>query len=172
MQRWSNKNMLTKKICLVGDFGVGKTSLINRYVNNEFGEEYLTTVGVKLDTKLLETKDNTEVKLIIWDIAGSDSITPAKRSYIDGASGYIAVYDLTRPKTLQALKNIQETVEEMLGEVPFIVAANKNDLEDVAGDADGNLLEKSSMFLRTSALTGAGVEAAFETLAQAIVDAS
>jgi len=163
--------MLTKKICLVGDFGVGKTSLINRFVNNQFGEEYLTTVGVKLDTKLLKTKDDTEIKLIIWDIAGSDTITPAKRSYIDGASGYIGVYDLTRPKTLLALGNIQETAQEILGAVPFVLAANKDDLDDVAGDPAKDLQAKSSYFIRTSALTGTGVEAAFEALAQAIVDA-
>lgn len=164
--------MLTKKICLVGDFGVGKTSLINRFVNNEFGEEYLTTVGVKLDTKLLTTKDDTEVKLIIWDIAGSDTITPAKMSYIDGASGYIAVYDLTRPKTLDALSNIQKTVENKLGPIPYIVAANKDDLDDIAGEPQGEVRDRSSLFLRTSALNGSGVETAFETLAQAIVDAS
>ncbi len=164
--------MLTKKICLVGDFGVGKTSLINRFVNNEFGEEYLTTVGVKLDTKVLTTKDNKEIKLIIWDIAGSDTITPAKKSYIDGASGYIAVYDLTRPKTLSALTDIQTTIEDMLGPIPFVLAANKDDLDDVAASPAQDLLEKANYFLRTSALTGAGVEEAFQALAQSVADDS
>jgi len=162
--------MLTKKVCLVGDFGVGKTSLINRYVNNQFGEEYLTTVGVKLDTKLLNLKDDTEIKLVIWDIAGSSTLTTAKQTYINGASGYIAVYDLTRPKTLDAVINIQAAAQDLLGEVPFVLAANKDDLDDVAGDPDKELLLRASHFLRTSALTGEGVEDAFQYLAQSIAD--
>lgn len=162
--------MITKKICLIGDFAVGKTSLINRFVDNHFSDEYLTTVGVKLDTKQLTLPSDTEIKLVIWDIAGADTLTSAKRSYIDGASGYILVYDLSRPKTLESAINIQASVENALGEVPFVLAGNKSDLESEAGDPPAELQDKSSHYLRTSALSGEGVEQAFIELGDAIVN--
>lgn len=160
--------MITKKICIIGDFAVGKTSLINRFVDNHFSEEYLTTVGVKLDTKELVTSNGTEIKLVIWDIAGADELTTAKRSYIDGASGYIMVYDLSRPKTLVSATKIQASVEEELGPAPFVLVGNKNDLEIKAPEPDADMIEKSCHQLKTSALTGEGVADIFQALAEAV----
>ncbi len=161
--------MITKKICIIGDFAVGKTSLINRFVDNHFSEEYLTTVGVKLDTKELVTSNGTDIKLVIWDIAGADELTTAKRSYIDGASGYILVYDLSRPKTLESAKQIHASVVEEIGSVPFVLVGNKNDLQITAPEPDADLVDKSCHQLKTSALTGEGVADTFQALAEAVV---
>ncbi len=161
--------MITKKICIIGDFAVGKTSLINRFVDNHFSEEYLTTVGVKLDTKELVTSTGTDIKLVIWDIAGADELTTAKRSYIDGASGYILVYDISRPKTLVSATNLQGSVVEEIGSVPFVLVGNKNDLEAKAPEPDADLIDKSCHQLKTSALTGDGVADVFQALAEAVV---
>ena len=92
--------MLQKKICLLGAFGVGKTSLTRRYVSSIFSDQYLTTVGVKIDKKALSVGAN-EVNLLIWDIAGEDDINAVRTSYLRGAAGYLLVVDVTRAQTLE-----------------------------------------------------------------------
>src|ERR1043165_1179544 len=91
--------MLQKKICMLGAFAVGKTSLVTRYVKSIFSENYLTTVGVKIDKKTV-TVDSTEVNLILWDLAGEDEFVQLQTSYLKGSSGYILVSDGTRSDTL------------------------------------------------------------------------
>ena len=90
---------LQKKICMVGAFSVGKTSLVKRYVESVFSESYLTTVGVKIDKKTVIAADRT-VNLILWDLAGEDDISSLRMSYLRGAAGYVLVADGTRPATL------------------------------------------------------------------------
>ena len=91
--------MLQKKVCVLGAFGVGKTSLIRRYVESIFSDAYLTTVGVKIDKKTL-TVGTEPVTLILWDIAGEDEVTPIRMSYVRGAAGYFLVADGMRAETL------------------------------------------------------------------------
>src|SRR6476661_2941267 len=91
--------VLQKKICMIGGFSVGKTSLVRRYVQSIFSEAYLTTVGVKIDKKTVELTDRT-VNLILWDLAGEDDIGSLRMTYLRGASGYVLVADGTRRSTL------------------------------------------------------------------------
>jgi len=93
--------MIKKKICMVGDFSVGKTSLTQKFVNNVFSEKYLTTIGVKIDTV-----EVNETKLIVWDVAGRDSLSPINASYLVGAAGVVLVADGTRPSTVADLPDI------------------------------------------------------------------
>ena len=109
---------------MVGEFAVGKTSITQKFVNNVFSEKYLTTVGVKIDTT---TIDNA--KLVIWDIAGRDSLSPINLNYLVGASGVIIVADGTRVETLESVPDLQKTVQERLGNVPCVIALNKKDSE-------------------------------------------
>ena len=92
--------MLQKKVCLLGGFGVGKTSLVRRYVQSIFSDTYLTTVGVKIEKKMVNV-GAAEVALILWDIAGEDDITGIRTSYLRGAAGYFLVVDVTRGETLE-----------------------------------------------------------------------
>jgi small GTP-binding protein len=159
--------MLQKKICLLGAFGVGKTSLIRRYVDTIFSDSYLTTVGVKIDKKVV-TVGTEQMALILWDIAGEDEVAAVRVSYLRGAAGYLLVVDGTRPETLEVTASIQTRIQGELGVVPFLVLLNKADLqEDWALPADRiEALEAAGWnFRRTSAKTGMGVEAAFEELA-------
>lgn len=87
---------LARKICLLGDFAVGKTSLVSRFVRNTFSEKYLTTVGVKVDSRALELADGRALKLVVWDLAGKSELDSMNRSYIRGASGLMLVADGTR----------------------------------------------------------------------------
>src|ERR1700733_11841325 len=101
--------MLQKKVCLLGPFGVGKTSLIRRYVQSIFSDAYLTTVGVKIDKKML-TVGTEAVTLVLWDIAGEDDVTSIRMSYVRGAAGYFLVADGTRAETLESVRSIQSRV--------------------------------------------------------------
>ena len=92
--------MLQKKICLLGAFGVGKTSLVRRYVDTIFSDTYLTTVGVKIDKKVM-TVGSEQMALILWDIAGEDAVSAVRVTYLRGAAGYLLVVDGTRPETLE-----------------------------------------------------------------------
>jgi small GTP-binding protein len=159
--------MLQKKICLLGAFGVGKTSLVRRYVDSIFSDAYLTTVGVKIDKKMM-TVGSEQMALILWDIAGEDEIAAVRVSYLRGAAGYLLVVDGTRPETLETAASIHKRIVAEVGAVPFAVLLNKSDLlEDwaIAPERIEVLEAAGWTFRRTSAKTGVGVEETFEELA-------
>lgn len=161
--------MLQKKICLLGAFGVGKTSLTRRFVDSIFSDAYLTTVGVKIDKKPVAVGDAT-VNLLIWDIAGEDDVSAVRTSYLRGAAGYLLVVDVTRAQTLAVARSIRERVGAEIGDIPFLCLLNKTDVAewDIA-DAQVDALQAEGWTVqRTSAKTGAGVESAFAELARRI----
>lgn len=160
--------MLQKKICMLGAFSVGKTSLVRRYVESIFSDAYLTTVGVKIDKKTL-TVDGRSLNLIVWDIAGEDEVSSIRMSYVRGAAGYLLVVDGTRPETLEVALSIQVRMASEVGTAPFILLLNKHDLKENWAISDQRLAEPdlAGWVVRpTSAKTGEGVEAAFEELAR------
>lgn len=157
--------MIQKKICLLGAFSVGKTSLIQRYVNSLFDDKYLTTVGVKVDKKEMVVQGE-DVKLMIWDLAGEDDYSSLQKSYLRGASGFILVIDGTRPGSLDTAMQISKTAKEALGDVPFVTALNKADLEEQWRLTESTLEELNQHYnpLKTSAKTGQNVEQLFQNL--------
>jgi small GTP-binding protein len=166
--------VLQKKICMLGAFGVGKTSLVRRYVQSIFSDAYLTTVGVKIEKKVLAVGDASLI-LLLWDIAGEDDVSPIRTSYLRGAAGYLLVADGTRAETLDKARSIQSRVQAEIGNVPFLLLLNKSDLEeswDVSGDALGTLESAGWQTIRTSAKTGQGVEEAFHELAQRLLSSN
>ena len=165
--------MIQKKICLLGGFGVGKTSLVSRFVHSIFSDKYLTTIGVKIEKKSVDVHD-TRVELVIWDIYGHDDFQKLRVSYLRGASGYILVADGTRRETLETAFEVQRLAEEALGPVPFILAVNKADLRaqwEIDDPALMALTAAGWRLMHTSAKTGAMVETAFATLAGRMVEA-
>jgi|SRR6476620_6682262 len=163
--------MLQKKICMLGAFGVGKTSLVRRYVQSLFSDAYLTTVGVKIDKKTVSVGNET-VTLLLWDIAGEDDVSPIRMSYLRGAAGYLLVADGTRAETLDIASSIQSRVKAEIGTVPFLVLLNKADLQEsweIDREAMDGLEQAGWSIVRTSAKTGAGVEEVFEELAKRMV---
>ena len=165
--------MVQKKICLLGAFAVGKTSLVMRYVNSIFGEKYHTTVGVKIDKKQL-TYQGQDIKLMIWDLAGQDDLTRLRTSYLRGVSGYVIVADGTRPFSLNTAINMHKEAREYTGDVPFILALNKADLRDDQWQVEEaqikELEEEGATIILTSAKTGEGVEETFERLTHDILE--
>jgi hypothetical protein len=162
--------VLQKKICLLGAFGVGKTSLTQRYVSSIFSDKYLTTVGVKIDKKTLDV-GQTPVSLVIWDIAGEDEVSAVRTSYLRGAAGYLLVVDVTRAQTLDVARHIQARVATEIGDIPFLCLLNKIDIEpwDITEASIEEVRQAGWTVERTSAKTGTGVEEAFAELAKRIV---
>ncbi|HEU4723063.1 MAG TPA: Rab family GTPase [Gemmatimonadaceae bacterium] len=163
--------MLQKKICMVGMFGTGKTCLVQRYVHSLFSVKYLTTVGVKIDRREVQASGQP-VMLMLWDLEGRDEVRNINPSYLKGAHGVLYVVDGTRRDTFDKLFEIRELVTSTIGGVPSVVALNKSDLTDqwqLAGVDDKRLATEGLFALRTSAKSGAGVEEAFQRLADATV---
>ena len=163
----ATQSVLQKKICMLGGFSVGKTSLVKRYVASVFSETYLTTVGVKFDKKTVDLGDRT-VNLILWDVAGEDDVSTLRMSYLRGSAGYVLVADGTRPSTLEVALSLRGRVEAELGALPFVLLLNKSDLQDqwAIDSAKMDELRQTGWSVRpSSARTGEGVEDAFTELA-------
>jgi small GTP-binding protein len=165
--------MIQKKVCMLGTFAVGKTSLVRRFVESVYSDKYHTTVGVKIDKKVV-TIGADEVTLLLWDIEGSESEHDLRISYLRGASGYLLVADGTRSDTLKRALALRSRVEAAIGAVPFLLLINKSDLTD-KWDMDAKeiaiLQQQNLQVINTSAKTGHGVEEAFLALAQQMLEA-
>ena len=163
--------MIQKKVCMLGATGVGKTSLVSRFVSSIFSDKYMTSVGVKVDKKTV-TVGEEPVTLVLWDIYGEDAFQSVRASYLRGAAGYLLVADGTRQLTLDTARSLQKTAEGAAGRVPFVLAMNKADLVaewQVDDKALWKIAEEGWSIVRTSALTGAGVEEAFMKLTRAML---
>lgn len=162
--------LLQKKICMLGSFAVGKSSLSRRFVNNTFSDSYRTTLGVKIDKKVIGDTPE-ELTMIVWDIQGDDHEQRVVPGYLRGMAGYLLVVDPTRPQTLQTAIELQARVDHVVGTVPWVLVLNKSDLRHAwtADLADICALGTNSVAtIETSAKTGAGVHACFETLAASL----
>lgn len=162
--------MRSAKVCMVGAFGVGKTSLVRRFVHQQFDERYHTTLGVKIDTRIVETS-NEPVKLVLWDMEGADPFETDKRplariqSYLKGAHALILVVDGTRPATVKTALSLYHDFCRSYRHVPAIMLANKADLEAEWRFDESILPDTIDLFL-TSALNGQNVEEAFTALGE------
>ena len=160
--------MIQKKVCMLGSFAVGKTSLVRRFVSNQFSDKYMTTVGVKIESHVTQVEDRF-VKLILWDLHGNDEFQRVRLSYLRGASACLLVADGTRAHTLDQALALRSTTEGILGPVPFLLAVNKGDLRE-SFELDANTIrgavEPGMDWMETSAKTGAGVQDAFQLLAE------
>jgi small GTP-binding protein len=165
--------MIQKKICMLGATGVGKTSLVSRFVSSMFSDSYLTTIGVKVDKKTVDV-DGSAVTLMLWDIYGEDDFQTVRSSYLRGASGYLLVADGTRQGTLETARQLQQRSEAVIGNAPFVLVLNKADLADQWRIDDKGLwriAEAGWSIVRTSAKTGDGVEDAFLRLTKKVMAA-
>lgn len=164
--------MIQKKICMVGAFATGKTSLVARFVKSIYSDIYHSTVGVKIDKKSIKVGDK-EVNLILWDIHGEDEFQKVQMSYLRGASGYFLVVDGTRKHTLERALCLQKKVEIAIGKVPFILVLNKYDLTEdweIEATMMEELIEKNWIIINSSAKTGLGVEQAFSNLVEKMLE--
>ncbi len=160
--------MISKKVCMVGAFSVGKTALVRRYVHSFFSDRYLSTVGVKISKKTLTVND-TPLNLLLWDLEGQDDYYgEINTSYLRGAMGLIVVADGVRSESLTIALSVRETALNCIGPVPNLLLLNKVDLSETWSVPETAIesLEKDGLrVMKTSAKTGLNVEEAFMTLA-------
>ena len=163
---------MKKKVCMLGSFAVGKTSLVRRFVHSIFSEKYLTTVGVKIDKKTVVI-DDRRVDLMLWDLHGEDEFSEVRTSYLRGASGYLLVVDGTRRDTLETAFKLHKRVEDTVGRIPSVLVFNKSDLTE-EWEIEDRAIEEASEggwhVLITSAKTGSGVEAVFQDLTRNMLE--
>src|SRR3990172_7149375 len=166
------------KVCLVGEAAVGKTSLIRRFVLDDFDDKYIQTLGTKVSKKeiLTQATDGTgelRIDITIWDIMGQKGFRELlKEAYFYGAKGILAVCDVTRRSTLDDLDDWIEGVYSVTGKVPIQFLANKVDLKDKAELGEAEIQQAirayDSPSFFTSAKTGENVEAGFQSLAERV----
>ena len=160
--------MISKKVILTGSFGVGKTSLFNKFVYNRFSEKYLTTIGVKVDKKSIKVGDR-DLSLLLWDIAGEVSQNKVPVSYFLGASGIIYVFDLTRPITFQNMETDLAYLKKLVPKCIVKIVGNKKDLvtEEQIQEIEEQLFRPYDIV--TSAKTGENVEDMFRMLGESLL---
>jgi small GTP-binding protein len=169
---------LVKKVCLIGDPGVGKTSLIRRFVQDRFSDDYLSTIGAKVTKKekLIDVAQEDlriHLVLMIWDVAGQKEYQQFHEMYLKGMEGVLAVCDLSRQNTFERLQNAMQLVEKHAGSIPMVFLLNKADLVDLEKvdlrSVNALAAKKAIPVLPTSAKTGHNVEPAFSKLTMMII---
>ena len=173
---------ISKKICMIGDFGVGKTSLIRRFVDRQFSDQYLSTVGVKISRKSIELegvkqRENVTAQLLIWDLEGHTKFKGIAPTYLQGASGVLIVADVSRSETVERLsEHIQLFSSSVNPKGSIIVALNKVDLIDeekvalLVEISHSICQDKVIAVYTTSAKTGKDVDEIFYKLAYTMVE--
>lgn len=167
-------NTIQKKICLLGDFATGKSSLARRFVYNLFEERYLSTLGVNISRKVIDLPEqSSQIRLLIWDLSGNEKFDGTRADYLRGSSGALLICDLTRIETVNRMSFFYEYFQNIRPKSPVIIIGNKSDLVDTANpniEIINNIASQlDCMSVITSAKTGLGVELAFQTLAKLIL---
>ncbi len=152
---------------MLGMWGVGKTSLVQQFVNSIYDEKYLSTLGVKVDKKVVNV-GSQDVNMMLWDIAGAEDHFSVPLHYIKGSAGYLLVMDGTRAASLQVGLDLIKLVQDGVGDVPFVPVVNKSDLDWELSDSDIDeaLAPYGVSWYKSSAKTGENVDLAFTTLAE------
>ena len=167
-----------KKISLAGDGMVGKTSLIRRYVFDQFGDKYIVTIGTKVTKKEVHMKwrgEDADITLMIWDIMGLTGYhSELHRKNFQGTKGVLLVCDVTRLDTLISLSTWAQQIENIAGSIPVLFLANKCDMKEKAEFSEDDFAEEcrkhDAPYLYTSAKTGENVEKAFRLLAKLVME--
>ena len=162
------------KICLLGEAGVGKTSLVYRFIENKFRENYKQTLGVNLLKKDVDIDEYGGVSAQIWDLGGQESFKSLRKLYLEGANGGLIIFDLTDKKSFDKLSEWIESFKNTRGEQPLLLIGNKSDLKNqikIKDDEAEQFANNNNMELTiTSAKTGQNVETAFIKLTKRILD--
>ncbi len=175
------KKNVEKKVCLLGDYGVGKTSLIRRFVYNAYDDRYLSTLGVKVSKKDMVIKDfkkkpffKVNLTLLIWDLVGQKGFQSLQLSAYRGTNSALIVCDLSRPETIDSMEWWISSLFKETKQIPLIFLANKMDLTEdgvpleLSGKLDAIISKYGAQFFPTSAKTGKNVEVAFSEIGKTL----
>jgi small GTP-binding protein len=169
----NHKKSYIYKICIVGNGGVGKTSMVLRYCENSFKENYLMTIGSNFSTKTVELANHPQlqVKLQLWDLAGQKHFSFVRPPFYRGSTGIIYVFDLSRRSSFSDLKDWRTEVEKVVGQKPCLIVGNKLDIakdgKREVSTQDGEAIRNEFNALKyyeTSAKEGNSIEQVFTDL--------
>ena len=172
--KMKESGVIQKKVCMLGGFAVGKTSLVKRFVSGIFSEKYHTTIGVKIDQKS-QCVNGTNMLLVLWDVYGDDDFQKVRASYLQGSAGYLLVVDGTRKETVDVARHLHALAVQIMGPVPYALVINKHDLLEswqVVPEMYEDLASNACLVLQSSAKSGEGVELAFAELAKQMLKVS
>lgn len=168
---------LSKKVCLLGEFAVGKTSLIRRFVYDRFDDKYISTIGVKVSRKsMVIPKDEqlTDLTMMLWDLAGNEEFNQVRASYLRASMGAVLVCDLTRKETLARLRSYAADLHKVSPKAQLIIAANKvdriSDHQITVSDVKEMSAKLEAPFYLTSAKEGDEVDDIFRHLGRLMID--
>lgn len=166
----------SNKLVLCGDFQVGKTSLIRRYIKNKFERDYISTIGVQISKKVVELSETTKINFIIWDIGGQvQQMAPYRAKFYNGANAAFIVVDRTRANCVNSIEKWYQDIKKSLPRnIPIVIVGNKSDLVDEIVISEEELKEVTKQFgfhyIVTSALTGENVNDAFLYIAYRVIE--
>ncbi len=162
------------KLVLLGEANVGKTSLVYRFIENKFRENYKSTLGVNLLKKDMELDKYGSVSAQIWDLGGQESFKSLRKLYLEGANGALLVFDMTNKKSYDKLDEWVQSFREARDDAPIILIGNKSDLKNQIKITESESKEYATVnnlgIIITSAKTGQNVEEAFIELSSKIID--
>lgn len=162
------------KLVLLGEASVGKTSLVYRFIENKFRENYKSTLGVNLLKKDMEVDKYGSVSAQIWDLGGQESFKSLRKLYLEGANGALLVYDMTNKKSFEKLDEWMQSFRDARDDAPIILIGNKSDLKNQIKITESKSSEYANAnnmsLIITSAKTGQNVEKAFNELTKRILD--
>jgi small GTP-binding protein len=170
------KGQFTSKLILTGDFKVGKTSLIKRFVENLFSASYISTIGVEISKKTIVMDEETQINFVLWDIGGQiSSMAPYRHRFYEGASAAFIVIDRTRLNNLESVNRWhKEILDAVSRNIPVVIVGNKSDLQDelVITEEEIKIVAKELGFhyILTSALSGENVNEAFLYIAYRFIE--
>jgi len=170
------KGQFTAKLIINGDFKVGKTSLIKRFVENTFNETYISTIGVEISKKSVVMDEDTSINFVLWDIGGQvGSMAPYRRRFYEGASAAFIVIDRTRLNNLESVKKWYKEIKTSVARnLPIVIVGNKSDLQEeiVISEEEIKVVAKQLGFhyILTSARTGENVNEAFLYIAYRFIE--
>ena len=158
-------NLSAIKIALLGDSSVGKTAICNSFMNLEFSQDMLSTIGQEKIERKYNLKNGKEIKLVIWDTAGQERFHSIAIKALKSAQGVIIVYDVTQKETFDHVNNWLETIKEEMPEPNLILFGNKIDLENREvsfEDAEKYANKNNLKYFETSAKLNKGINEGFE----------
>ena len=170
-----NLEVFEYKIILVGDPGVGKTSIMTKFVSNEFQNTYLSTIGVEFKSKEIHINNNTCARLKIWDTCGQEKFRAITRQYFKNSEGVFVVFDLTNKETIKKLDIWMKDIKDNIDNDYFIfLIGNKSDVKErdltIAEEAKQFAINKKINYYEVSAKTGSGIYNIFEKMASKLIN--